>query len=138
MAKIQADYGIITWLADPSGKQQIQALRGMGFKVQNARHGNKIALRTQLVGARLNIDPASKLPGLYMTSECPNLISELEALSWRRTKIKGEADEVMNDAFERGDEDHAFDALANVLAEYDAVRMPIERQREPVSVYGEL
>lgn len=138
MAQMQGECGITKWFADPSGKQQIEALRNLGFKVQRARHGNKINLRVQLVGARLNIHPASKLPGLFIDPSCPNTIRELEGLSWKRTKLQGQTEEVMTDDFERGDDDHAFDALANVMAEYDGKRTPGKRQTKPVSVYGDL
>jgi hypothetical protein len=138
MADIQVQQGVRKWIADPSGKAQIDALRAMGFKVQKARHGNKIALRVQVVGARLNVDPATKMPGLYVTPECPNLINELEGLSWKRTKLQGAAEEIMTDDFERGDPDHAFDAIANVLFEYDGKKAPGKRQTKPVSVYGDL
>jgi phage terminase large subunit len=138
MAEMQRECGFGKWIADPSGKAQIEALRALGFKVQKARHGNKIALRVQLVGARLNVDAATKMPGLYITPECPNLISEVEGLSWKRTKLQGSADEIMTDDFERGDDDHAFDALANVLCEYDGKKAPGRRQTKPVSVYGEM
>jgi hypothetical protein len=138
MADMQRECGIRKWIADPSGKKEIEALRAMGFKVQKARHGNRIALRVQLVGARLNVDAATKMPGLYVTPECPNLIGELENLSWKRTKLQGSADEIMTDDFERGDDDHAFDALANVLCEYDGKKLPGKRQTKPVSVYGDL
>lgn len=137
MAEIQVECGITRWLADPAGKKEIEQLRAMGFKVQKARHGNKLKLRVQLVGARLNVNPALKLPGLYIDPSCPNLIRELEGLSWRRTKMQGEAVEVMTDDFERGDDDHAFDALANILCEYDGKKLPGKRQSEPVRIYGD-
>ncbi len=138
MGEMQRECGIRKWIADPSGKAQIDALRAMGFKVQKARHGNRIALRVQVVGARLNVDAATKMPGLYVTPECPNGIGELEGLSWRRTKLQGSAEEIMTDDFERGDPDHYFDALANVLFEYDGKKLPGKRQTKPVSVYGDL
>jgi hypothetical protein len=138
MAEMQRECGFNKWIADPAGKKEIEALRAMGFKVQKARHGNKINVRYQLVGARLNVDSATKMPGLYIDPSCPNLIRELENLSWRRSKPQGQAEEIMSDAFERGDDDHAFDALANVLCEYDGKKAPGKRQTKPVSVYGDL
>jgi phage terminase large subunit-like protein len=138
MADMQRECGIRRWIADPSGKKDIAVLRNAGFKVQQARHGNKIKLRVRLVGARLNVNRALKLPGLYIDPECPNLIGELEGLSWKRVKLQGSADEIMTDDFERGDDDHAFDALANVLCEYDGKKAPGRRQTKPVSVYGEM
>jgi phosphoribosylformylglycinamidine (FGAM) synthase PurS component len=138
MADMQIRCGIRKWIADPSGKAQIDALRAMGFKVQKARHGNRIALRVQVVGARLNVDSATKMPGLYITPESPNGIGELEGLSWRRTKLQGSAEEIMTDDFERGDPDHYFDALANVLFEYDGKKLPGKRQTKAVRVYGDI
>jgi hypothetical protein len=138
MAEMQRECGFNKWIADPSGKAQMEALRALGFKVQKARHGNRIALRVQFVGARLNVDAGTKMPGLYITSECPNVIRELEGLSWKRTKQQGRAEEIMTDDFERGDDDHAFDALANVLCEYDGKKVAGRRQTKPVRVYGEM
>jgi hypothetical protein len=138
MAEMQRECGFNKWIADPAGKKEIEALRAMGFKVQKARHGNKINVRYQLVGARLNVDSATKMPGLYIDPSCPNLIRELENLSWRRSKPQGQAEEIMSDAFERGDDDHAFDALANILCEYDGKKAPGKRQTKPVRVYGEM
>jgi hypothetical protein len=138
MGEMQRECGIRKWIADPAGKAQIEALRALGFKVQKARHGNRIALRVQLVGARLNVDAGTKMPGLYIDPGCPNLIRELEGLSWKRTKLQGHAEEVMTDDFSREDDDHAFDALANILCEYDGKRPAGRRQTKPVSVYGEM
>lgn len=136
MAEMQEAAGITTWVADPSGKQEIETLRRAGFNVRPARHGNKLALRVQLVGARLNVGP-TKLPGMYVAPECPNLITELETLAWKRVKLQGRVEEHMADEFERGAPDHAFDAWANILAEYDSVPAPYVRP-EPVTVYGEI
>ncbi len=135
MARGQQEWGVTRWIADPSGKQEIEKLRHAGFRVSPANHGNKLALRVQLVGARLNIGP-DKLPGMYVTPECPNLISEIEGLAWRRVRLSGSAEEHMADEFDRGCPDHAFDALANVLSEYDLVRQAPVRSAGPVRVYG--
>ena len=138
MAAMQAECGVTKWIADPAGKAQIEALRALGFRVQKARHGNKINLRVQLLSARLNVNAALKLPGLYISPEARNLIRELEALSWERNKIHGQALEEMRDKFARGDDDHAVDALSNVLCEYDGKKAAGRRQTKPVSVYGEM
>jgi len=126
MADLRETAGIEEWVADPAGKHEIEALRTAGFNVRPARHGNRIQVRYQLVGARLNVHAALKLPGMYITPSCPNLITELETLNWRRVKLHGKDEEEMSDqaGFERGAPDHAFDALANVLAEYDAAPEP--------------
>lgn len=136
MADLRQTAGIETWIADPSGAKEIQLLRNAGFNVRGARHGNKLNARVQLVGARLNVHPAAKLPGLFITSACPNLITEIETLAWRRVKLVGQAEEMMADEFERGAPDHAFDGLANIVAEYDGSRPPVQRERESVDAYG--
>lgn len=136
MAEGQRSWGVTRWIADPAGKQEIEKLRHAGFKVSPANHGNKLKLRVGLVGARLNVHPSSKLPGMYVTPECPNLIAELEGLAWRRVRLSGASDEMMADEFDRRSSDHAFDAWANVLAEWDLVRQAPVRSAGPVSVYG--
>ncbi|KKL17944.1 hypothetical protein LCGC14_2480440, partial [marine sediment metagenome] len=113
----------LRWIADPSGKAEIAKLRNMGFQVSKARHGNSLELRVQLMGARLNLGPG-KLPGIYFTPECPNLIAEVEGLMWRRSRLTGGGEEMLTDAFERGCPDHAWDAMVNILAEWDAVPEP--------------
>ncbi|MFQ5472535.1 MAG: hypothetical protein ACE5FA_06595, partial [Dehalococcoidia bacterium] len=135
MARGQAEWGVTRWIADPAGKAEIEKLRHAGFTVQAARHGNRLPLRVQLVGARLNEGPG-KLPGMYVTSECPNLIMELETLAWRRVKISGKMEEHPTNDFERGAPDHAFDALANVLAEWDAAAVPYKRPSGRVELYA--
>lgn len=125
--------GIKKWVADPSGKEQIRALRKAGLDVRKARHGNKIKLRTQLMGGRLNVGK-DKLPGIYFDSACPNLIAELEGLMWRRRKA-GAGEEMYDDNFDPTTPDHAFDALVNVLAEYDTQRAKGPKQEQPVGFY---
>jgi len=127
--------GITKWIADPAGKEQISALRRAGLDVRKARHGNKIKLRTQLMGARLNTGP-DKLPGIYFDPACPNLIAEMEGLMWRRHKA-GVGEELYDDNFDRGTPDHAFDAACNILAEYDMQRIRAARQRNPAKFYSD-
>lgn len=130
------EVGITKWIADPAGKRETEILRRAGFEIRAARHGNKIALRTQLFGARLNQD-VNKLPGMYISPQCPNLITEVETLAWKRVRLQGRTDEIMNDEFERGAPDHAFDAATNVIAEYDGRPAKVVRPREPVKLYGD-
>ena len=108
MARFWEEFGVKQWFADPSGKAEIEKLRNIGFDVVPASHGNKIPLRVQLVGARLNISPETKLPGCYFTPEVPNLIMEIEGLAWRRHRIQGRMDEQLTDNFASGTPDHAF------------------------------
>jgi len=139
MMGFEGEYGRMAWYCDPSGKQQILALRSMGFDALPARHGNKIALRTQIVGRRLNVHPASKQPGLYLTSRAPNAIRETEALMWKRQRLAGQTEEMLRDEFDPMCDDHAYDAMTNVLAEWDVGRGPAPpRQREPILAYGAL
>lgn len=135
MADMQREAGISKWAADPAGAKEIQKLRNSGFNVLPAQHGNKIKLRVQLVGARLKKHGGR--PGLLITNGCPNLVTELESLPWKRAKIPGKAEEQLNDEFERGAPDHAFDALANIISMIDGMREPVKREREPVRVYEE-
>ena len=126
--------GGLRWIADPSGKAEIAKLRNMGFKVSPARHGNRLNLRVQLMGARLNLGPG-KLPGIYFTPECPNLIAEVEGLMWRRSRLTGGGEEMLTDAFERGTPDHAWDAMVNILAEWDASPEPWTPPAEPIRAW---
>jgi len=127
MGEMRERYGVTEWVSDPAGKHEAATLRSAGFSVRPARHGNDIKLRAQLVGARLNVDAGTKLPGLFISNSCPNLITELETLSWKRVRVPGKAEEIMNDEFERGAPDHAFDAFANCLSEYDQPPRPWKR-----------
>ncbi|OGF16061.1 MAG: hypothetical protein A2W00_13330 [Candidatus Eisenbacteria bacterium RBG_16_71_46] len=129
MAHFQVEWGVEKWIADPSGKKEIDLLRKAGFKVSPAKHGNRIMLRVQILGARLNVHPAAKLPGMYISPYCHNLIMEIETLTWKP--------DVDVDQFERGAPDHAVDALTNVLTEYDGVRAARKGLTEPVLVYGD-
>ncbi len=135
MADIQVEFGPIQWVADPSGKREMQALSAAGYRVRPARHGNRFELRVQLVGSRLNVGP-DKLPGLYIDPLCGNLISELETLQYARHRSVDLGQEELRDKFEPGQPDHAFDALANIVAEWDAVRPPLVRPGGRISVYG--
>ena len=132
MAVAKTEWGVTRFVADPSGKHEIAKLRNAGFQITPARHGNKFKLRYSLVGARLNVDASNKLPGMYITPECPNLIRELETLSFRRQRLGGQFDEDVKDDWARGQDDHAWDSLCNVLAEIDAVLPPPRRQKKPI------
>ena len=131
MARGWEEWSVKRWIADPSGKEEIQKLRNVGFDVVPASHGNKIALRVQLIGARLNISPQTKLPGMYITPECPNLITEIEGLAWRRHR-----DAPHTDNFDRSTPDHLVDAFSNILSEWDAVRSPFRMPKGVARVYG--
>lgn len=111
--------GILHWVCDPSAKEWIERLANMGFSIEKATHGNDIPLRVQLVARRFNEAPSGGGPGLFISQDCPNLISEVEMLSWARVKLPGRGEEIMADRFERGAPDHAQDALANVISIID-------------------
>lgn len=131
MAEMGEKHGIKRWIADPSGKKEIEKLRNAGFRVSPARHGNRINLRYQILSARLNVG-ADKLPGAYITPECPNLIMEIEGLSWTRRKAGLGKDGLTGNW---DPPDHAVDAWTNCLADIDAVQPPFNRPREPVQLY---
>ncbi len=130
VADLEQAHGVKRWIADPSGKAEIQKLRNMGLRVSPARHGNKIKLRVQLMGARLNVSGGK--PGMYFTPECPNLIAEVEGLMWRRSRLTGGGEETLTDNFERGTPDHAFDAVCNILSEWDAAPEPWQPPKEAI------
>lgn len=135
MGEMQAKWKLTEWICDPAGKAEMQKLHNAGFRVRPAAHGNSLKLRVQLLGARLNLGPG-KLPGIYFSGACPNLITEVEGLMWKRIRVPGKAEEQMNDAFEQGTPDHATDAVTNIVAEWDGVRPTRVRPAGPVSVYG--
>lgn len=136
MNRWKEEYGILRWVADPAGKKEIEYLRGHGFDVVPAPHHNDLKLRVGLVAARLQGHDGK--PGCYITPSCPNLITELETLSWRRVKIPGLGEETMNDEFERGAPDHAHDAWACALSEIDepAATVPDWKWRAKAATNG--
>ena len=140
IVEIMADwgqrYGITRFICDPAGKHEIEAInRIFGREVAvRARHGNRIELRTQYVGRRLNVQ-ADKLPGLFIDPSCANLIMELEGLMWKRVKLSGRTEEILNDNFEPGCPDHAHDGLACLLSEWDAGLAEWKPPKEPVTLY---
>ena len=135
MAGFGSKYKIAEWICDPAGKAEMQKLHNAGFKVRPAAHGNSLKLRVQLLGARLN-KRAGDMPGIYFSGACPNLITEVEGLMWKRVRIPGKAEEQMNDAFETGTPDHATDAVTNIVAEWDGTRPQRVRPAGPVRSYG--
>jgi len=134
MAEMQAKYRLDAWICDPAGKAEMDKLRHAGFKVRPAQHHSSLKLRVQLLGARFNLGPG-KLPGIYFSGACPNLVTEAEGLMWKRVRIPGKAEEQMNDQFERGTPDHAIDAVTNMVAEWDGVKPAFVRPRHPVTAY---
>ena len=135
MADLSKKWSINEWICDPAGKAEMLKLHNAGFRVRPAVHGNSLKLRVQLLGARLNTR-TSKEPGIYFSGACPNLITEVEGLMWKRIRIPGKSEEQMNDAFEQGTPDHGVDAVTNIVAEWDGVRPPRVRPAGPVHSYG--
>ena len=133
MADLEKSTDVCEWLIDPSATEWMTKLNNAGFMVRKARHGNDITLRVQLVAARLNLRGTE--PGLWIAQSCPNLISEIEGLMWYRTRVPGKSEEILRDRFEQGTPDHAFDALTNIVAEWDGIREAPARIG-PVQVYG--
>lgn len=122
------------WRADPSGKYATEKLNNArGKRVVKASHGNDLKMRVRLVGARLTVRPGG--PGCYFDPRCANLIAEIEGLMWKRTRVQGRGEEMLNDQLDPTTPDHAWDAWANILAEWDETRGPIQRTKEPVCVY---
>lgn len=135
MVDLAQRYGVRRWIADPAGKAEIQQLRNAGFRVSPARHGNKIAMRTQLIGARLNVSLATKHPGMYFDPRCTSLISEIEGLMWARRKVQGRTEEQLQDKFDPVTPDHACDALSCALSDFDSAAPPWKRPRKPIPLW---
>lgn len=100
---------------DPAAKDTIDFLRKNGINATKAR-SNSFSLRTRLVGARLANGGSG--PGLFVSPRCPNLIEELQTLSYAKPRGM----DVLTDKWEVGMDDHAFDALSYALMDIDAGR----------------
>ncbi len=100
------------FICDPTAKESIEALRRAGLMIKKAR-SNSFELRTQLVGARIAVGASG--PGLLVTPHCPNLIEEIQSLTYQKQKGL----DTQNDRWASGMDDHAFDALAYALMELD-------------------
>ncbi|KKN25956.1 hypothetical protein LCGC14_0879480 [marine sediment metagenome] len=98
---------------DPTAKEEREFLQRSGVGARKAR-SNDFALRVSLVGRRLALVAGE--PGLYISPDCPNLIEEIGSLTY--AKQRGQ--DILNDKWEPGSDDHAFDALAYALMELDA------------------
>jgi len=98
---------------DPTAKEVRDFLNRSGVGARKAR-SNDFQLRASLVGRRLAVVAGE--PGLFISPDCPNLIEELGALTY--AKQRGQ--DILNDRWEPGSDDHAFDALAYALMELDA------------------
>lgn len=98
---------------DPTAKEVREFLQRSGVGARKAR-SNDFQLRASLVGRRLAVVAGE--PGLYISPDCPNLIEELGSLTY--AKQRGQ--DILNDRWEPGSDDHAFDALAYALMELDA------------------
>ena len=135
-ASLEAKYPRLReWRADPSGKQATEKLNHAGGKpVRAARHGNDLKLRVRLVGARMTVRPGG--PGCYVDPRCANLIAEIEGLMWKRTRPQGSGTELLNDALDPTTPDHAWDAWANILAEWDETRPPYVEPTQGLSIFG--
>ncbi len=98
---------------DPTAKEAREFVQRSGVGARKAR-SNDFQLRASLVGRRLAVVAGE--PGLYVSPNCPNLIEELGSLTY--AKQRGQ--DILNDKWEPGSDDHAFDALAYALMEIDA------------------
>ena len=99
---------------DPSAKDVIEMLRRYGIAARKAK-SNDFGLRVRLTSARLAIGP-DDLPGMYIDPSCPNLVEEYASLAY--AKQRGQ--DILNDRWEPGLDDHAFDDVAYALMELDA------------------
>ncbi|KKL49959.1 hypothetical protein LCGC14_2310280, partial [marine sediment metagenome] len=105
------------WICDPAGKAEMQQLRNAGFWVSPARHRNRYASRVPIMKARLRVRPGG--PGMYFDPKCKFLISETEGLMWEKHRLVSSSGENLQEKFARDCPDHAHDAAANVIAEFD-------------------
>ena len=100
-------------VCDPTGKSLIEMLRRYGLPAHPAR-SNDFGLRSRLWNSRLGQSDGQ--PGIYLSPMQPNLISEIGALAYY--KGRGGMD-VLTDRWEPGCDDHAYDAGAYALVEFD-------------------
>lgn len=99
---------------DPSAKDTIDMLCRYGVNAKKAR-SNDFKLRYRLTAGRLALGPDGE-PGMYIDPSCPNLIEELQSLTF--AKPRGQ--DILTDRWENGLDDHAYDAVAYGLMELDA------------------
>jgi len=98
-------------VCDPTGKDLIDMLRRYGLPASPAR-SNNFGLRFRLWGSRLTVGDDGK-PGVFLSSRCVNLIAELKHLA-HDPKSRGER-------WSSGLDDHAYDAAAYTLMEFESI-----------------
>jgi hypothetical protein len=120
-------------LCDPSGKELIEMLRRQGINAKPAP-SNNFALRYRLWTSRLNLmnrgtgkvyevgHPGAEFakPGIYLSPQQANLISELQNLAFASSR-----GELLQDKWEQGQDDHGYDAGAYCLMKLDPGGMKV-------------
>ena len=101
-------------ICDPSvSEKQLSTYRQVyGVPMWRARD-KRFDTRWQRVSSRLHLQGGR--PGLFVSPACPNLISELQNLAF--AKPRGQ--DFTTDEWEQGCADHAYDALAYALMEFE-------------------
>lgn len=114
------EWGSMNIRCDPqtSGAQIESYQRQTGLPIRAARTNN-FQQRFRLLFSRLTIKGDGQ-PGMYISPECPNLIAELQNLAL--AKPRGQ--DILLDKWEQGLMDHAYDAAAYGLMEFDYGGMP--------------
>ena len=108
----QKQLGAKLMVADPSAKTWIEGLHRLSLPVTQAR-SNEQGLRISLIASRLG--GAGRPAGLFISGRCPNLITELQQAAWHQPRGL----EMLTDRLAPGCQDHAIDALAYALMEFE-------------------
>lgn len=131
MQDFQREGGVTHWLYDPSAEKDDVAFLMRLFSMRPAP-SNEIKVRARILNSRLALSGDGK-PGGYITPGCPNLIAEVESLTWQSIIIGG-GREILNDRWTRGAPDHAVDADAYAHMDIDLIKpQPYEGQ---IQMYG--
>lgn len=127
---VAAAWGAARIICDPSGgiKKMARLTQLYGLKMTGARFKG-FKERVTRVDSRL-ARAGDGSPGLFIHPSCVNLINEIKNLAYH--KPKG-ADEPL-DEWAPGTADHAYDALAYAIMDFDAYHGP--PPRIPVTVSG--
>lgn len=108
------EWGLTKIVCDPSGGQRkadlLKSVYGVPIRLA---HSNSFSLRASLVGNRLAIGADG--PGLFIHPRCVNLIGELKNLAYDQPRGHDEP----QDKWMSGSSDHAYDALAYAVMDFD-------------------
>lgn len=100
----QQEYNVRAFFCDPSAKDEISMLRGMGIKAYKAN--NSIELGVRVINNLLEVQPGG--PGLYVTPRCRQW--NVEALAYCHDSQRDELVERYSDTIKGHQNDHAMNA----------------------------